>query len=739
MAAFLQAQLDFIFFFYGLAFILLGAVCFAIVRGGGERSWTMLGLFGFVHGGCEWLDLAALVLGDNPAFAVARIAIMGGSYLFLIEFARRDAVRLGWNMPSHLLYTPLVLAFAFAVVSSSPDTANVITRYTLGFVGATATSCVFASQARKFSGPKRLGAIGATLGFALYAVAAGVITPTAPFWPATVLNYEWFLGTTGIPIQLVRGLLACSIACSVWAIWGNERIVEVSSARYAAHVQRQFASTLAAMAATLISGWLLTEYLGDIYERNVETQSRGEIDLLSSRLTGETTIPEVMVKLLADAPSVQALASNGTIQVSERLLNLAVEASGAKGGAILNKSGTVVAGSGSLMGLLSTASSNGLSLFLEKSINGEAGSRFAFDPGSGNSSYFASYPIRGEFGEVVGCAVLEKSLERFATDLKRYGRTFFMIDPDGIVVLTNRPEAMFRTMWPLPSEDEVRVARQFGEVNNHPMMTREVSESAWVVVDGARDFVRRHYVNHSQWSLVILQESQEIFASRLLGIATTFVMTIFTLAYLLGRERAIHDHVQMEKRLELQKLASDMRFRATTDTLTGLNNRLRFNEAIALEISRSQRYGTPFSLVLYDIDHFKAVNDAHGHLTGDKVLVQLSKFVAGQIRAEDVIARWGGEEFAILLPETNMEMASRFAEKLKDSICKILFEEVGPLTCSFGIAELEDGDTAKTLVARADTALYQAKLMGRNRVERSSKRPGPTQSRRHGALMNLGG
>jgi diguanylate cyclase (GGDEF)-like protein len=722
MAAFLSAQLDFIFFFYGLAFILLGAVCFAIARGGQEQSWAMLGLFGFVHGASEWLDLIALIIGDNLAFTVARTAVMGASFLFLIEFARQEAVGLGWRMPGRWLYVPLISFVALAGVAGGLTTANVSARYALGLVGATATSWILLRNAKEFSGTEKLWAVAAAIGFGLYAVAAGVITPATPFWPASVFNYEWFFRSTGIPIQLVRGLLACWIACSVWAIWGQKRIQTVSSARYASYVRTQFIWTLAAMGAILVSGWVLTDYLGAIYKRDVEAQSRGDIDLLASRLNGETAITEVMVKLLAGAPAVQALMGDGRLQGGERMLELAVEASGSERGSILDRSGTVVAASGSRESVFSGAGSFGNSPDFRKSMNGDAGYHLAFDAETGDSNYLASYPIRGDSGDVAGVAVLVKSLHSFGADLGQYSRTFFMIDPHGVIVLTNRPEMMLRTMWPLSTETQLEVARQLGELKNQPMTAREVLNAEWTLVDGAHDFVRRRYIDHTQWSLVILKPSQEIFPSRLLGIAITLLMTIMILVYVLGRERAIHDHIQMEKRLELQELASDMQFQATTDPLTGLSNRLRFNEAMALEMSRSRRYGTPLSLVLYDIDHFKTVNDTHGHLTGDKVLVQISQFVAGQIRIADLLARWGGEEFAILLPEANIEMAGQFADKLRESIRQSHFDEAGTLTCSFGIAEFEPTDTAKTLISRADKALYQAKINGRDRVELSLQR-----------------
>jgi PleD family two-component response regulator len=138
---------------------------------------------------------------------------------------------------------------------------------------------------------------------------------------------------------------------------------------------------------------------------------------------------------------------------------------------------------------------------------------------------------------------------------------------------------------------------------------------------------------------VILKPTHEIFASRVLGIIITLMVTLMTLIYLFGRERWVHEKVQMDKRLWLQEQALLLGHQATTDPLTGLYNRLKFNQEIVGEILRSDRYKSPFSLVLFDIDQFKKVNDTNGHQIGDKVLVQLSRLVLGLIRSTDLLAR----------------------------------------------------------------------------------------------------
>lgn len=161
--------------------------------------------------------------------------------------------------------------------------------------------------------------------------------------------------------------------------------------------------------------------------------------------------------------------------------------------------------------------------------------------------------------------------------------------------------------------------------------------------------------------------------------------------------------------LELKRLA-------TTDPLTGTHNRRVLENAVEQEVDRLQRYGEPFSLLLLDIDHFKAINDRFGHHAGDKVLVDLSRCVSDKLRTIDVLARWGGEEFAVLLPHTEIEQACHVAEKLRLQIESLTFPDVGQVTASIGVAQCRSDETMVDLFKRTDQALYAAKAAGRNRV-----------------------
>ncbi len=155
---------------------------------------------------------------------------------------------------------------------------------------------------------------------------------------------------------------------------------------------------------------------------------------------------------------------------------------------------------------------------------------------------------------------------------------------------------------------------------------------------------------------------------------------------------------------------------ATTDDLTGAYNRRQFGEVIKYEIHRAVRYADTLSLIMFDLDHFKRINDTYGHNAGDEVLKTVADIVKDNIRVTDTFARVGGEEFTVLAPATGLEGAKVVADKLRKSIESHAFETVGTVTASLGVAEFERDEAIDALIKRADNALYEAKKHGRNRV-----------------------
>lgn len=165
----------------------------------------------------------------------------------------------------------------------------------------------------------------------------------------------------------------------------------------------------------------------------------------------------------------------------------------------------------------------------------------------------------------------------------------------------------------------------------------------------------------------------------------------------------------MAKNRELDRLV-------ITDVLTGLANRRKLEAEFEREVRRVQRHGNALSVILFDIDYFKKVNDTLGHLAGDEFLQEFAQLIAQSVRAIDLVGRWGGEEFLIICVDTQLDGAMHLAEKLREKIAAHPFAKVGAMTASFGVATLGKDESGDHLIGRADDALYRAKRHGRNQV-----------------------
>jgi diguanylate cyclase len=192
---------------------------------------------------------------------------------------------------------------------------------------------------------------------------------------------------------------------------------------------------------------------------------------------------------------------------------------------------------------------------------------------------------------------------------------------------------------------------------------------------------------------------------------------------LLTANRRMQDDLLCTRyRLEEQaQEIDDARREARNDELTGVANRKAFNEKLHLLLDEWRRKRTPFVLVLADLDQFKRVNDSHGHLVGDRVLSAVGRRLKQLVREEDFVGRFGGDEFAILLPHTDLRVAEELAESIRcgtaDNVCQIARSGEPSVSLSVGVAAPRDGDTDESIIRRADGAMYKAKHLGRNQVQ----------------------
>ena len=169
---------------------------------------------------------------------------------------------------------------------------------------------------------------------------------------------------------------------------------------------------------------------------------------------------------------------------------------------------------------------------------------------------------------------------------------------------------------------------------------------------------------------------------------------------------------------ELQEYNSELQYQVNHDNLTTLYNRQKFNEELEKEIVRENRYKHRLSIIMFDIDDFKIINDTYGHDVGDIVLIKIAQTVKRSVRSTDIFARWGGEEFMVLLPETGIDKSKKIAEHIRKSVFEISFEEFdSSITVSLGIAEyVVDKDNKESFLKNVDIALYDAKGSGKNKV-----------------------
>jgi len=215
----------------------------------------------------------------------------------------------------------------------------------------------------------------------------------------------------------------------------------------------------------------------------------------------------------------------------------------------------------------------------------------------------------------------------------------------------------------------------------------------------------------------------------LIGVQGALITALFvalrdrrrTLAALNNERNNLEDRV-LQRTLELLMANTKLEQLATTDPLTGIANRRKMTDTIAAELERAGRFGHPLSVLMVDVDYFKRINDTYGHEVGDRAIVATANVLTGSLRAIDTAARFGGEEFVVLMPETDEVVAAVAAERLREAAAALrLGADDGALvalTVTIGIASVRPDDTPSSLLVRADKALYRGKREGRNRVVR---------------------
>lgn len=218
--------------------------------------------------------------------------------------------------------------------------------------------------------------------------------------------------------------------------------------------------------------------------------------------------------------------------------------------------------------------------------------------------------------------------------------------------------------------------------------------------------------------LLFYPDNQLLQTTYSLGFKIRFLLSLLTTVLF----SAVYEYTRQRSIQRIQNLNSEFQHLAMHDALTELPNRRFIQEQLERELSRAKRTNTPLSILICDIDKFKQVNDTYGHDCGDKILRYFAKTLNSSVRKQDLVARWGGEEFLIILPDTPVESAEHLAESVRNILQSTQYQDESitlRVTASFGVTELTGDKSISQVLSEADEALYEAKRRGRNMVKRA--------------------
>jgi diguanylate cyclase (GGDEF)-like protein len=331
------------------------------------------------------------------------------------------------------------------------------------------------------------------------------------------------------------------------------------------------------------------------------------------------------------------------------------------------------------------------------------------DPDAGNNdtlTVFINYRVLDYEGNFIGVTGVGLTLENARTILetaeKRFSRRIYFVDKSGNLALTGSSmDGGAETIQQMSGVQQIA-----GEILAGDTTPLRLDYSLPGNFGFSKMQVNSRFIPELGWYLIV--EQNDSAAVKPLRTVLFVNLGVSALATLLVLALTLPTIRRYQQRLERA---------ANTDALTGLVNRQAFDFLFAAHLKDSIRRKTKFSAILFDVDAFKAINDQHGHLLGDAVIREVAKLARTSVRGNDIVARWGGEEFMVLLKDCELQAAQHIAENIRVTIEHYDFELGQPVTVSLGVAMYQGNESTDSFFTRMDQALYRAKKNGRNRLE----------------------
>jgi diguanylate cyclase (GGDEF)-like protein/PAS domain S-box-containing protein len=563
VATFLREQSDYICFAYGLAFMLLAAVCLAIRRREtGKFRWDFLAAFAVIHALHEWMELLGDSLLVSNTLRPISATLLTISFLLLAE-AGRSGLAASWkHTPGRWILLPLaVLSVLGAFSADAWEGLGASTRYALGLTGACATGVALWRYRPSAPAEARRWLILAGTGMFLYSIAAGLVVSAAPFWPASVINQESFREVS-IPVQAVRAILAVAMTLSVFMY--SHEIFRRGGEQQAAF--RRSSRLFWLMSATVLLavglGWAATESAGDYARRQLLSVGSLHASAIAGGLRRDIRDADNLAAAAADAPWViQALTEPNSDSLDRARSGLSRFASAASATQCLlvNAQSLVVAASDRGRSRAPASQAYESIVPLQDAMAGRTGRFFGFDPVTDERGYFASRPVEDRERHIVGAVIVRQSLEPAERELGRYGIAV-LADPDGLAFLASREDLVCRCLWPLRAKGETRRAAvaPWGVLKETPVLSEEPSNGSEAALGARRYLVTRRSVGLEGWSILLFRTMETVAVYRLLAIIIVLVFCTFIVAVFVGAQRAADFTAQLQ--------ASESRFRSIFET-----------------------------------------------------------------------------------------------------------------------------------------------------------------------------
>lgn len=493
---------------------------------------------------------------------------------------------------------------------------------------------------------------------------------------------------------------------------------------YSTKFIKRLVLTLLALGVCLAIGWQVSNSTESQYNTSISNHVKNKLDIYLSFLENELSKYKLLVKILSEQSNVRSPLVNKKKQKDNKLdrdLNLYLENFNkvikSSFSFVMNMEGDVVASSNWKNKKSFVGRYYGFRPYFKKAIRGKITNYLAFGATTGVPGLFYSSPIYNTKKAVVGVAVIKFSLKALSPNWHSNDDNLYITDENDVIFITNRDKYKFYSMGNNKKIDEINkkpkgTKKYAGKtIKPMPILSKEKNNNNMIIKLSEDNTTHTYFTSDSNlkgfnWLVHVYAKYDDLMHRRVINISLAIL--IFLTTILLG----MYVH---QRKTFMQRMYDN----AIKDPLTKLYTRLYMHEKCDVMLDKAFKKKTKdLSLALFDIDHFKSINDTHGHNIGDIALAKVAEVINESVREQDLPVRYGGEEFLILL-EANIEQAKIVAErvrkKVEDLIIKFDDKEL-KLTISCGIALYKDSESIDELISRADTHLYKAKDGGRNQV-----------------------